>query len=425
MESPGRRDDAPAAASSVRDGEALPSGWQILLIAFVAIAFTAAFMTAYAVLNDVIWSNDYVRSNRWVILVGVLFFSLIVGLAQRYMAAPTVIHGGFVESMKGPTDVHYATFPGTITTSLASLLSGASVGPEGAIAVMVQDISAWSRTKLKVAAGSVLGFDVAALASAFNGIIGNPLFTAVFATELQVGGRSGLTYLTWNLLAGVVGFSFYTLVGLPSFARFLPFPPVTTLQPSYFAWAILLGVLGVMVALVARAAMQSFSTLIQRVFGERVVVRALAAGLVIGVVGVALPELLFSGEAQIDSIVEDPARYGVGMLLLMAVVKLVLLALSVKSGYVGGPTFPLMFSCTMIGMALHLVQPDVPQAILVLCIEGPALALALNAPLTAIVLVMVVGAATPNMIALITFSTVIGLVVRAGVTQAMARRATA
>src|SRR4029453_18391234 len=107
-------------------------------------------------------------------------------------------------------------FPGAITASLASLLSGASVGPEGALAVMVQDISAWSRTKLKVPAGSVLGFDVAALASAFNGVIGNPLFTAVFATELQVGGRSGLTYLTWNLLAGVVGFSFSTRARVPA-----------------------------------------------------------------------------------------------------------------------------------------------------------------------------------------------------------------
>jgi hypothetical protein len=30
----------------------------------------------------------------------------------------------------------------------------------------------------------MLGFILAGLASAFNGLIGNPLFTAVFATEL-------------------------------------------------------------------------------------------------------------------------------------------------------------------------------------------------------------------------------------------------
>jgi chloride channel protein, CIC family len=269
----------------------------------------------------------------------------------------------------------------------------------------------------------VLGFDVAALASAFNGVIGNPLFTAMFATELQVGGPSGLTYLAWNLLAGVIGFSFYALLGLPSFASFLPFPSVSVLQPSYFVWATLLGVVGTIVALVAATTLQLFGKLIPRVFHERVVVRAVAAGLIIGVVGVAVPELLFSGEAQINSIVADPARYGVGMLLLMAMFKLVLLGLSVKSGYVGGPTFPILFSCTMIGMAIHLVQPDVPEAILVLCIEGPALALALSAPLTAILLVAVVGTATPNMIALITFSTVVGLMLRTGLTEAMARRA--
>jgi H+/Cl- antiporter ClcA len=402
----------------------LPRFWQVILSALVAIVFTAVFMTVYQLLLKAVWEGSFVSSNRWTIPVGVMSFSLLVGLAQRYLRAPTAIEGGLAESMKGEgTSTDYTTFPGAVVTAMCSLLSGASVGPEGAIAVMVQDISAWFRQRLRVPADSALGFDVAALASAFNGIVGSPLFTAIFATEYQVGGRSGLLYLGWNLLAGVIGFGVYELLGLPSFAALVPFSPVGALMPAYFIWAILLGVVGAALALLIGAMLQLFGRLIPRVFQERVIERALVAGVVVSLVGFALPDLLFSGEEQIHTIVADPAAYGFGLLLLLAFLKIVLLGVSIKSGYLGGPIFPVLFTCTTLGMALHLLAPDVPESILVLCIEGPAVALALNAPLTAIVLVSVLGTSNPDMVALITLSTVVGLVVGSGVKAAMARRA--
>jgi len=122
--------------------------------------------------------------------------------------------------------------------------------------------------------------------------------------------------------------------------------------------------------------------------------------------------------------VANPARYGVATLLLLAVAKLLLLGLAFKSGYLGGPTFPILFSCTMLGLALGLLYPTVPISLLVLCIESPALALALNAPLTGILLVAVIGTSDPDTIALMVLSTVVGLLVGAGVKQAIVRRAT-
>ena len=75
------------------------------------------------------------------------------------------------------------------------------------------------------------------------------------------------------------------------------------------------------------------------------------------------------------AIIADPEQYGVAILLLLAVLKPLLLGLSFKSGYLGGPIFPVMFACTMLGLAIHVIFPDVPLSILVLCIEGPAVAL--------------------------------------------------
>jgi H+/Cl- antiporter ClcA len=53
------------------------------------------------------------------------------------------------------------------------------------------------------------------------------------------------------------------------------------------------------------------------------------------------------------------------LLFIMAVLKIALLALSFKSGYLGGPIFATLFICTMIGLALSLMFPWIPVGIFV------------------------------------------------------------
>ncbi len=396
---------------------------QIVLIALIAIIFTVAYLSLYGLLNRAIWFEEGVlKPPRWAIPVGVLAFSLLVGLCRKYLRAPTVIHGGFTESLKGGGEKpDYRTFPGALLSSLFSLLSGASVGPEGAITVLIGYISSYTRDRLKIrSATAELGFDVAALASAFNGIIGNILFTGIFATEFQVGGsRNALKFLTWNLLAGTIGYLFYLLLGLPSFARSIPFEPISELNLAYILYAVVLGILGVLLAVLMGLSMQAAGTVMERAFGDAVITQTLAAGVIIACIGYFIPEVLFSGEGQIHGILTDPARFGVGMLLFMAILKILLLALSFKSGYLGGPIFPVIFSSTLVGLALHLLFPGIPVSIFVLCIEVAAITLALGAPLTAILLVVVVGTADQNMIVLLVISAVTAMLLGAAAKERM------
>lgn len=400
--------------------------WQVVLIAIIAITFTVTYLSLYGLLNRAIWGeNDFLAANPWTVPAGVLFFSLLVGLSRRYLRAPTVIHGNFTDSLKGGgTEPDYRTFPGALLSSLFSLLSGASIGPEGTITVLIAYVSSFIRKRLRINAPmAALGFDVAALASAFNGIVGSVLFTGVFATEFQVGGsRNAFRLLTWNLLAGTIGFLFYLLLGLPSFARSIPFEPIGGLLPPYILYTVLLGVVGSLLAVFAGVSMQAAETIMDRIFKDAILARILAAGAVIAAVGYFVPELLFSGEAQIHEIIADPARFGAGMLLLMAIAKLLLLALSFKSGYIGGPLFPIIFSSTLVGLALHLVFPGMPVGIFVLCVEVAALTFALGAPLTAILLVAVVGTADQYTVVLLALSAVTAMLIAAPVKERMERR---
>jgi H+/Cl- antiporter ClcA len=193
----------------------------------------------------------------------------------------------------------------------------------------------------------------------------------------------------------------------------IPFTPLTELRFVYILYAIALGILGGLLAIFTGISMQGIGTVIEKTFRDHAVPRILAAGGIIALVGYFIPNLLFSGEAQIHAIIAQPAQIGVAMLVLMAVLKILLLALSFKSGYLGGPIFPILFSSTMIGLALSLVFPEVPIAIFVMCIEVAAITLALGAPLTAILLVAVVGSADPYMAVLLVISAVTAMILAA------------
>lgn len=397
----------------------------VILFGFVSITFTAVWIEIYGWLSQAIWSNDFVISHAWTIPVGVMFFSALVGLTQKYLRAPNMIHGGFTEAMRGEgqekTDA--LTFLGTLLSSYFSLLSGASVGPEGSLVFLIQNITAWLGKQVRAAKDSTYGLAVAALASAYNGIVGSPVFTAVFATELQVGGKElGNTFLAWNLLAGSIGYLFFTLLKLPVFAQYIPFPPISTLTLPYVLFAILLGLVGSLLATFIGGCFQFFGKVMEK-FGDRVILRTLVAGVVIAIVVSFVPEMIFTGAHQIFPIIKNSAHFGVWRLLLFALLKILLLALSIKGGYLGGPIFPTMFASTMIALALNRLFPTIPMSLLVLCIESATLGLLLGAPLTAILLVAVVGTYNPYLIALMCLSTSTAMFMGAGFKQMIARHA--
>jgi H+/Cl- antiporter ClcA len=270
----------------------------------------------YTQINSLIWENDFVAANRWTIPAGAIFFSLLVGLAIKYFHAPNLIEGkGAIESLKDGDFSGYKTFWGALFSSFFSLFSGASVGPEGSISFLDVDICEKLALKLKLAKESFLPASLVGLSSAYNGVVGNPAFAALFATETS-GGKGGLSLLATNLAAGVVGFLLFVLLDVQSFAGMLTLPPIDTIKINWVLWAIALGALGALLAAYVAIAF-SAANKVMGTFGDRIILRTLAAGTIIGVVCYFIPELMFSGESSIHTIIESASSYGVPMLLLL------------------------------------------------------------------------------------------------------------
>jgi H+/Cl- antiporter ClcA len=414
-----------ATSLGVAIGEREPKIHQIVIIALVTAAFALVWFAALSIFNTAVWKNDFITANRWTIPVLVLLFSLLVGLCGKYLRAPNMIHGGIAEAMKGEGfHLDYSTFPGALLTSFFSLLSGASVGPEGPLTTLVTYVAGWLSTKLKLAEQKRIGFILAGIASAFNGLIGNPLFAALLVTELNEGEKKGaMQFLTWNLVAGVIGYIFFALIGFPAFASSIAFTPVNALTIEYTLDAVALGIIGALVALFIAISFQSVGKAVDRVFKDRFVERVMSAGIIIAIVVYFLPDLMFSGESQIHAIIANPAAYGVLMLLVLAILKVLLLALSFKSGYLGGPIFPTLFASTMVALAISLLFPSVPIALLFTCTVAATIALVLGAPLAAILLTVVIATANTYELGYISLATATALVIGAAIRQRTAQRA--
>jgi H+/Cl- antiporter ClcA len=420
MKSPEIPEDAVECPPEPKKGDRVPRFPLIIFIALIAVAFSLVWFATVQFLHTSFWQSDLVIANRWAIPVGVLFFSLLVGLSGKYLRAPNVINGGFEVVLKGER-LDYTTFPGTLLTSFFSLLSGAAIGPEAPLTFLVVEIAEWIGDKAKLAEETRLGFYMAGLAAAFNGLFGNPLFAAVFATELQED-KGSVRFLAWNLVAGAIGYACFSLLGFPSFASDLPMTPVTALTLTYAILAIVLGIIGSLVAIFIGISFKGFGIIMDKVFKDRFIARIMAAGVIIAIVVYFVPEVMFSGEAEIHAIAANPAAYGVLVLLGFAILKVLLLGLSFKSGYLGGPIFPTMFSTVMIALALSLLFPSVPVGLLVTCIMTAAITFALGVPFTAIILTITYVTSTTQELGYIALAAATALVIGAAFKERMSRR---
>jgi hypothetical protein len=150
--------------------------------------------------------------------------------------------------------------------------------------------------------------------------------------------------------------------------------------------------------------------------------RALAAGVVFSVVGMVAPILLFSGETQVRTIAADPAAYGPAALLAMGLAKLALLAVAMKGGFLGGPTFPAIFASVCVALAISLLLPGLPVEVVIGGIMAGFLVVMFRAPLMVILLTAVMLGAGPDLVALIVLAVAPVMIVLPAVTAAIGGR---
>jgi len=273
------------------------------------------------------------------------------------------------------------------TSSLLSIVTGASIGREGSIvhlgatvASVGGQLAKWPpyRLRLLVACGAAAG-----MAAAYNAPIGG----AVFAAQIVLGNFSMNLFaplLCSSVVAAVVSRSFF---GIEPWYRVPEFNFTRLGQlPWFLVLGWLAGVMGGLLLKLMRRSEAAFDRTRLPLYA-----RLTAAGIVVGLLALHWPEVWGNGYSVASRILQD--RYDLAFLGGLFLAKLVATVTAVGAGTVGGLFTPTLFLGAALGSvfghALHAAgwSAPLPTGVFALVGMGSALAATTHSPLLAIIMV--------------------------------------
>ena len=337
------------------------------------------------------WLGGALRPlGPWTVAIVPTLGGLIVGLTIYLFVGVERHHGvaGIMEAVAlAGGRLRYRRLPAKAVVSALGIGVGASVGPEdpsvqiganlGSMFGQLLHISE-DRVRALVAAGSAAG-----IAAAFNA----PIAGVFFAMEIVLGEIGG-NALGMVVVASVVSAVFTQAVSGPAPAFSIPSYTFHAFQelPLYVA----LGVLAGPVAALYIRALYRAQDVFHNWHAPRWVKPAMA-GLLVGITGIFLPQVFGVGYDSIETSLTSQ-QIAIGLLLALLAAKMLMTAISIGSGFLGGVFAPSLYLGAMLGAAYGevaaLLFPSMPITPPAFALVGMAAVLAgsVHAPLTAILL---------------------------------------
>jgi H+/Cl- antiporter ClcA len=250
---------------------------------------------------------------------------------------------------------------------LIGLIFGGSIGPEGPLTGGCGSLGTWIADRLKVRSPANAVFTLSGISGMFGSFLGSPFGFAVLSIEVGLEKQK----MSWkallpSIVAASVGYTiFFALTGYV-FGGNYQFPAYEEWNMIDLGYAVLLGLLGGLVGLLFMGLFKLLRRWSAR-WSSRPIELAVLAGLVLGVIGAVFPVLLFSGDRQIQTIIDDAVGLGFVMLLALALLKVLLTVVCLSLGWSGGYIFPSFFIGTAMGLAVHQLLPFMPE---IVCIVG-------------------------------------------------------
>jgi H+/Cl- antiporter ClcA len=229
------------------------------------------------------------------------------------------------------------------------------------------------------------------MSGALAAFFGSPLGGSLFA--LEVCSRFGVEYFEHALEAIFCGEMtlavFRTLTKSPPQAIWnLTSTKLTTADPIYIVYGAAIGLMGAAISAtfgyIHKNIVMSSMTRYDLLDRRHAVCRALVGATFFVSIGMLVPQTLFWSEeefqniASMDSVANLPHVFpaisivGFEMhnfitTLMVGISKLVAISVSLAGGFRGGVIFPLFASGAAFGRALHILFPDIPMQVCVLC----------------------------------------------------------
>lgn len=343
-----------------------------VLMGYAAVLGALTGLIAFVFIAAMNWTTDLLWSETteygfldgepwWLLLMGGA--GLVIGILRRLLRVHPVIPGLFEEIDERRIEPRYV--PRRVLVSFVSLIGGASVGPEAALASMGGGLGTFVSERRGMSAHQTETNTLVGMAGAFGGLFSAPMLSALLVVEAATeGGRARYVATTIpTLVASTAGFAVYFGLAQSSVIDIYEVPPFT-LEFWHFLVAIPLGVLAAGVAGLLGISMGLVHRLAAR-FRSQPELLGAVGGLALGVIAIAFPLTRFSGAEELATLLNEAPQMAAVLLIALVLAKIVAVALSFGSGFYGGPIFPMIFIGGATGLAVHAMFPGIPEGLAV------------------------------------------------------------
>lgn len=382
-----------------------------LVIGLMAGAGALAFTQLVRLGTDLLWPDDQAVdwfSGDWWWIVILTLAGVIVGVLRKATRIPDDLDGSLTIVQSASVDRRTA-LP-AIAVSLISLIGGASLGPfdggtrTGALA------GDWYTDARKLPESEREVSTVSGISGSLGGLLTAPVLSTLFLTELRWPERTRLyRVLLPSLVAAIAGFVVVFAVVGDTFLGVFELPGYD-LAVWHLALGVAFGIAAATLSWLLGLTVFVVRRWVTPLVGNDIILAAVG-GLALGLIAVALPLTLASGKSQLAFAIEQEAGLAAGLLIAVVFAKILAVAISLTTGFIGGPVMPTLFIGGMSGLALHALLPDLPIALVVSCMLVAVPSVSLGAPFTMVflaVLTVGIGAVetVPAAIAVVTAYTV-------------------
>ncbi len=334
-------------------------------------------------------------SGSWTIVVIMTAAGFLVGLIRHFTAATELdVFKAVVDGRLDPRPV-----PASLLASLVSLIGGFSLGPEVPTGMLAAGLGTWLSERQKMGAETTRTNVIGGISGAYAGLFSSPFAVLMMILEsahMQTVAYYGILLIAG--LAGALGFSLFFWIGGDTFSSLLGLvqPQTYDLRVWEVGMGIGFGIIAVPVAIIFGLLLKLLGRLVAPL-NSRPVIRGTVGGLLLGLLGMALPLTLFLGTDGLATTTHQAAEIGFGLLILFAFAKLLALSGALSFGFIGGPIFPLLFAGATLGSAVNLLFPQIPLGLAVGCMMVAVPAAIVPIPLAlAVIGILVVGLSPMN-----------------------------
>jgi H+/Cl- antiporter ClcA len=384
---------APSSAAAVALNRS-PGFWPIMgyavlfgvVIAFAALIFIGVMKAGTNAWFTLPKTPGWGTGHLWWVAV-TAGAGLLVGVLRHVLRMPDKIPGT-IQEMKEARVEPSSVLP-KVAVSVVSLAGGASLGPEAAVGAMGGGLGGWVSKRRKLSEDQRAANTLTGMSAGFGALLSAPYLATLLITEVgRPKSKIVMDVLIGGLLSSTVAFAVFFPIAGDSFVGIYHLVPYT-----YHDWqlaaAIPIGLLAGALALVTVVAIG----LCTKLFGgliKQSIVRPLVGGILFGLIGVALPLTLFTGDSALTTVIKEGPILGAGLLVAVVFAKILTFALCQGTGFIGGPFFVVLFIGGTAGTALHLLIPGLPEALCVTAMMAAMPGALVAAPFSLLLLTVLV-----------------------------------